>query len=393
MNGNDDVTTAWDGFGCPPQGINNVGVGVDFPEAKLHVKDGNDNGFPIEIAVRAEARSGANENAGVDAFAGGGSKSFGVMARATQANDSNIAVTGRAYAMNGAMAIGVHGFADGNTQVDPIGVYGEAVNSLSGGSTWAGWFEGDVMINGVGTITSGTWLPSDSTLKTNIQDLSNASSMINALQAKTYEYLIADHPNLALPAGGQAGLLAQQVELVFPDLVRQTRIPAMRDSIGNVVVPAEDIKTINYVGLIPYLIAANQEQALRLSDQDTRLVQLEQRLNDCCTAQDVDLTPRSMQDGTGTLENDLLKAYTRLTIAPNPFQEQTTISYTLEDNARVQLQVSNQSGMHIATLRDQQQEEGAYSLTWHTADLAPGTYIVTLFTDGAPVVKRAVKVK
>ena len=271
------------------------------------------------------------------------------------------------------------------------GVYAAAANGTT--ENWAGYFAGKVKITGDGFVNGTVQIASDATLKTNIQDLGNGSTLLEQLNPKTYEFIPGAMFGTDLPTGTQAGFLAQEVEDILPWLVKDELIPEVIDSTGTVVTPSQTIKTLNYIGLIPYLVAAYNEQTQRADQQEDRLMQLEQQLAACCTATDIDATPRSMQDGSGTLENELLKADIRLTIAPNPFQEQTTISYTLEGNSRVQLQVSNQGGLHIATLRDQQQEEGAYSLTWHTADLAPGTYIVTLFADGAPVVKRAVKVR
>ena len=102
------------------------------------------------------------------------------------------------------------------------------------------------------------------------------------------------------------------------------------------------------------------------------------------------------QDGTGSgsnLEQGMSKSDDRLSIVPNPFQERTTLSYLLDAPAMVQLQVGTEQGLHLATLRNQQHDAGAYSMTWDTQDLAPGIYYVSLFADGRPVVKKAVKVK
>ena len=150
--------------------------------------------------------------------------------------------------------------------------------------------------------------------------------------------------------------------------------------------PAVPFKSLNYTGLIPVLIAA-------LQDQQDRMDQLEADLASCCAHDGTGLDQRSGSlEGGGashatSLEND------RLTIAPNPFQERTTLSYLLDAPAMVQLQVSTEQGLHLATLRNQQHDAGAYSMTWDTQDLAPGIYYVSLFADGRPVVKKAVKVK
>ena len=235
---------------------------------------------------------------------------------------------------------------------------------------------------------TGNYLGSDQALKDNIEDLdpAQARDLVAQLQPRSYEFRTADYPSMALPSGPQLGLVAQEVEVLLPQLVHHTVQPAEYDSLGQVVHPAVPFKSLNYTGLIPVLIAA-------LQDQQDRMDQLEADLASCCAHDGTGLDQRSGSlEGGGashatSLEND------RLTIAPNPFQERTTLSYLLDAPVRVRLQVHTESGMHLATLRDQPQEPGSYSMTWDTQDLAPGLYYVTLFADGKPVVKKAVKVR
>ncbi|MBK7753003.1 MAG: hypothetical protein IPI41_10520 [Flavobacteriales bacterium] len=68
------------------------------------------------------------------------------------------------------------------------------------------------------------------------------------------------------------------------------------------------------------------------------------------------------------------------------------IGYNLPKAGMVSLQVSDASGKSLFNLFEGQQMEGTQRYDWNTSFLAPGVYHVTLLVDGAPLVKKAVKV-
>ena len=392
VTGGSDVVTAH--LAVPPTGCpgeaDNVGIGTATPVAKVDVVKSVNTGGGIEVGVNVRmATTGATNiggvgttnttsalfNIGWQGNATNGSRRWGLDGNAALTNTSG------SSSWNGARVVGVRGFADGEfgLPAEQIrGVWGVGVNPFPGGWGYGGWFDGYVYSS------LGQWGPSDLNLKDNIQVLSDATSVLSQLQPRSYVYRSADYPTLALDDEVHYGLIAQEVEAILPTLVRETGQPEVLDSLGNVVYPAVQFKSMNYEGLIPWLIAGFNEQQARID-------QLEADLASCCTLDDTGLDMRSGEyDGftnATSLEND------RLTIAPNPFQERTTLSYLLQAPARVRLQVHTESGMHLATLRDQPQEPGSYSMTWDTQDLAPGLYYVTLFADGKPVVKKAIKVR
>jgi len=138
------------------------------------------------------------------------------------------------------------------TAAKSYGVFGKATAPNS----WAGWVEGNVMINGNGFLTGMIPITSDANLKTNVQALTNASEFLDQLLPKTYDFLVDEHPEIALPSGPQMGFIAQDVELILPQLVKQATIPATYDSTGAQLTASEDIKTLNYIGIIPLLSQA-----------------------------------------------------------------------------------------------------------------------------------------
>ncbi|HEX8677352.1 MAG TPA: tail fiber domain-containing protein, partial [Segetibacter sp.] len=63
----------------------------------------------------------------------------------------------------------------------------------------------------------------DAKLKKNIKEVDNAIDIINRLQPKNYEYRKdGSFGKMHLPNGKHYGLLAQDLEKVLPDLVKET---------------------------------------------------------------------------------------------------------------------------------------------------------------------------
>lgn len=98
-----------------------------------------------------------------------------------------------------------------------------------------------------------------------------------------------------------------------------------------------------------------------------------------------DLNQPSELDGS-------LNGNEKLRIQPNPFNESTTVYYTLDRGGRTQLLANSSDGRDLRVLQEANVEAGSYQYQWNTASLAPGMYYVTLLLDGQPVVKKAVKV-
>jgi len=66
---------------------------------------------------------------------------------------------------------------------------------------------------------------------------------------------------------------------------------------------------------------------------------------------------------------------------PNPFNPVTTIAYQLSKSTKVQLSVYNLLGQKVATLVNQKQPPGTYSVEWDASDFASGIYFYKLKTD------------
>ncbi|MFY2561272.1 tail fiber domain-containing protein [Corallococcus terminator] len=138
---------------------------------------------------------------------------------------------------------------------------------VAGGASTGG-FAGS--FNG-GLVASGFYTLSDARLKSDVRPLAPALDKLVQLQPKSYVYSGAASV-LPTRKGGEMGLVAQDVEKIFPQLVKQTTV---RDASGGVV---GEYKAVDYASLIPVLIKGMQEQQDIIQAQQARLLQLEARV-------------------------------------------------------------------------------------------------------------------
>lgn len=149
------------------------------------------------------------------------------------------------------------------------GIYAE-------GTTYAGRFQGNGVFNGNLTVT-GTCActPSDEKLKKNVKPLNKGLDVIMALEPKAYDMKVDEFKGkLNLAEGPQVGMIAQAVEKIMPELITKVNIPGHEslDEKGNVVkTEAVDYKSLNYVGLIPVLVKAIQEQEAKIEALERKL--------------------------------------------------------------------------------------------------------------------------
>jgi len=113
-------------------------------------------------------------------------------------------------------------------------------------------FELDV--NGDGNFTGELTAASDFKLKRDIVAIESATETINRLNPVTYEFRSDEFPELKLSEGQRWGLIAPEVESVLPDLVSDNGSATHIDG------EEMNIKSVNYIDLIPILIKAIQEQ-------------------------------------------------------------------------------------------------------------------------------------
>ncbi len=180
--------------------------------------------------------------------------------------------------------------------------------------------------------------------------------------------------------GIHAGFIAQEVDTVIPQVVRTN---------------ASGIKSVSYEEIIPYLVSAMQAQQQQIKQMDSLITALTQSVSSCCS--------NSAARQTGINGNDP-SALTKINVnlsdidmivldqnKPNPFAEQTTITYNVpEKYGFAQLVFKTADGRIIKTVDITKNGSGQVNV--FASDLSNGLYMYSLIVDGKTVdTKKMVK--
>jgi len=227
------------------------------------------------------------------------------------------------------------------------------------------------------------------------------------LQPKTFEYKINDFPSMHFDEGMQFGLVAQEVELILPDLVTNNVQPAVFDSVGNVVIPEVNFKGLEYQQLIPILVQAMQEQNMvidsltttndslqsQITDLNNRLTNLENCLSGIlpflCELNNtaIEQNETEMQEQIRSIIDVQLSNKNSIVLnqnVPNPFAESTVITYSVPASVqRAQIHFYDMNGILINSVDIS--ERGAGQINVYGNDLSSGIYTYSLVADGKVV--------
>lgn len=183
---------------------------------------------------------------------GSNNTAMGYQAGANMAGASNTMIGALADVIdqrfNKAVAIGYNAKAGGNN-VMALGGTGVDAVKIGIGTTMPGevlTVQGNILASG--TITQN----SDRRLKTNIRPLTGALAGIGRLRGVRYVFLPGKGPE-----GEQLGVIAQEVEKVYPELVRTDKV--------------NGIKSVNYAQLTPVLLEAIKELTQQVDAQTALL--------------------------------------------------------------------------------------------------------------------------
>lgn len=281
----------------------------------------------------------------------------------------------------------IRGHTDGNgfgvlaEATGPTGFGAEAYSSQSyglwagtgDGTTYAAYFSGDVF-------TSGDYLGSDEKLKQNIKDFSGAMDIITRLHPRQYEYRRdANYTLMNLPKGIHFGLIAQDVEKLLPNLVKETTFftaksnPSRSEELKNMA--DIEFKALNYTELIPVIIKGMQEQQQTIHDLQQTNDQLQQQMNEL---KQMILASSNSSEATSNTNAAWL-----LQNAPNPFNQNTTIQcYVQASIKQPRLLVYNAGGQLMKSFS---LSKGMNSVTINAGSLSSGQYSYTLLADGKKV--------
>jgi hypothetical protein len=367
----------------------NVGIGTIYPGSKFHVltDDGAMSNNPInqnyvyyEPTDRAAFfRYEGSTNQGVNTAAEGSMLSnaastggnivegIGVFGRAERTASSSgntgcVGVYGRAlgasyniggvFKGDGAATIGKS--ASSNNSKTCFGIWASAGGR--GGS--AGYFNGT-------TYSSDFYQSADDKLKSNIEPIKNSIEKLKLLKPNSFTFNTNENGSMNLPSGLQMGLSANDLEVVFPELVKEIKDMSLRMETEKEN-DVKSYKTINYLNLIPLLIAGVQEQQKQIDNQKQMINELQTKLSVSTGVDQINFD----------FENVKLEQNT-----PNPFNQETVIKYTLTaqiNNAYIA--VYDLSGKQITKFALDQ--KGSSSITITNDKLASGIYIYSIIADG-----------
>ena len=164
----------------------------------------------------------------------------------------------------------------------------------------------------------------------------------------------------------EIGLLAQEVETVFPELVKKDK---------------NGLLSVNYIGLIPILIESIKEQQKQIEDLTTQIK--------------VSTSQSSKAPSYSNNSNQIKSLDESLPIAlyqnnPNPFSQSTEIKYYLPKTVnKALLCIYDLQGKQLKQITIAERGEG--SQTINGAEFSAGIYLYGLIADGQQVdVKRMI---
>ncbi|GIV26827.1 MAG: hypothetical protein KatS3mg027_0641 [Bacteroidia bacterium] len=213
----------------------NVGIGTTSPAVKLEIVNGNNTEFvrlnrgvgnPFQILF-GDNQGGESNPAGVVYFEIGGNESY---------------------------VFGGHTMPDGNL----------SRNLGKPGHMWNGVYASDYYINVCGSWLS-AWTCSDIRYKKDIKEISNTLNDVLKLQPVYYKWRKDEFPDMHFNEKQQIGLIAQDVEKIFPELISTND---------------KGYKSIDYGKFAPILIQAIKEQQLLITELQQKNKILESKIKE-----------------------------------------------------------------------------------------------------------------
>jgi len=194
------------------------------------------------------------------------------------------------------------------------------------------------------------------------------------LKPSTYVFKKDDIEKMGLPSGNQLGLIADEVKKVFPELVKEAIQPAKYGADRTEVLePEVKYESVNYIGLIPVLVAATQEQQKQIELQQAQLQNQQQQIEELKGM----IKQLSMDKDIKTDLNSVSLEQNN----PNPLDKFTTIRYSIPASSKnAKLLVSDVSGKKIKEMQLGSATRG--SISFDATGLASGTYTYSIIVDG-----------
>ncbi len=403
--GLNDKNLYFDGQGG--SGGNNIGVGYTCDDALVG-----------KLSVWETTQIGGSSVAGYFNNTAIGNFAASVMGTTDKSNaKDNYAGFFTAQSSHGEVNTGVLAIAKNGKQ--NYGIWAEAPqNTTDQHASVAAYINGN--LDGIGV----NLYVSDAKFKNNVQNITNATDIIEQLQPRTFNFNTTGYPYMNFNTGNQYGFVAQEMISVLPDLVKNSIFRAEYDSVGNMIHDTIQYKSLNYEGLIPIVVQAvkemkskndsitdklndridslrqvvitNNTMLLQKNDSlrnvlntfNTRLTTIEDRLEECCKGHNGNgnhsLLTNPNTENTTEVELENVQAIVLDQNVPNPFAESTVITYFIPDNINyAQIVFTDNYGRIMKTVDIK--TSGAGMIKVYAANLSSGTYTYSLMVDGKVV--------
>jgi hypothetical protein len=311
----------------------------------------------------AEVNAGQTFNQGLAVYTNPGTSTVapsGIKVNAISGSNTNTMYGINALAQDAGTNYGIYARAESSQ--DNYGIYAEVIG---GNNNIAGYFSGAVVS------TTGFYTVSDKLFKKNIETEASVLNKINKLNVVTYLMDQDKFPTLNFSDKINHGFIAQELEEVFPELVKNVMHPIFKK--GEMVEKVE-LKTVNYTELVPLLTKAIQEL-------NTKVETLNNQLQAATSSTLV------VNDDKNSLPTEIQnKAFALSQNVPNPFSENTTISYTIPATAgKAILAVFDLNGKMLLQYNLQQ---GKNTIVVKGNTLGAGMYLYSLIADGQEVLSK-----
>ena len=200
---------------------------------------------------------------------------------------------------------------------------------------------------------------SDERFKTNIRKFENPLDKLIQIQGVRYNFNKQKFTDRAFPEGERDGLIAQQVQKVFPELV---------------TADADGYLAVDYVSMIPILIKSIKELKIKIDLLKAEKIQHELTVDQ----------KKALDRFKGAYLNQN---------APNPSANGTSIEFNIPDNVfSASIVIHDYNGNQVKKYEITQKGQGKIDI--QNSDIGSGIFLYTLLLDGTVLdVKRMILTK
>ena len=261
----------------------------------------------------------------------------------------------------------------------------------NGGSPLTLYVAGDGTVYSKGSLLTA----SDESYKENISSINNSLNTIRQMRGVTYKLKEQAAETVATANTLQNDVSSDTLSSQSPvpvEIVNKIKAEKKRKKAGFIAQELEEIfpeavytlpngkKAIAYSEIIPLLVEAIKEQQNEIDKQQNEIDELRQsKIVQTRSA----IGAVDEQSDVNSLLDEKLKAKLYSNI-PNPFKEQTTISFFIpETSSRASIHIYNLQGKQIKQINIEPKGNG--SVTINGYELIPGMYMYSLIVDGKEV--------